>query len=107
MKLSVILLDWSVREYFQALHFLQKQSVPRDWYELIWVELYSYDCIPEIVQQTADQVIFCRQKGVYEKHKGYNAGLLAAKGELVCICDSDAVFPYDFVEKILHFFLRE
>ena len=42
IKLSIILLDWSVREYFQALHFLRKQSVPRDQYELIWVELYDY-----------------------------------------------------------------
>lgn len=104
MKLSIILLDWSVREYFQALHFLREQSVSRDWYELIWVELYDYKTVPEIVRQTADKLICCHQKGVYEKHKGYNAGLLAARGELVCICDSDAVFPFDFVEKILHYF---
>jgi len=104
IKLSIILLDWSVREYFQALHFLRKQSVPRDQYELIWVELYDYKTVPEIVSQTVDRLICCHQKGVYDKHKGYNAGLLAARGELVCICDSDAVFPFDFVEKILHYF---
>lgn len=38
VKVSVILLDWSVREHFQALHFLKTQNVPRSQYELIWVK---------------------------------------------------------------------
>lgn len=103
-KLSIILLDWSVREHFQSLYFLQGQSVPRGQYELIWVECYKYEPVPDIVQKVADKVIALNQRGLYHKHKAYNAGLLAATGELVCICDSDAVFPHDFVEKIASYF---
>lgn len=102
MKLSIILLDWSVREHFQSLHFLQKQSVPRSSYELIWVELFDKE--DEFAKQICDQHICCHQKGIYNKHKAYNAGILAARGELICICDSDAVYPYNFVEKILQHF---
>lgn len=105
VKLSIILLDWSVREYFQALHFLKEQSVSRNLYELIWVELYDREA--NIVKEVCDQLICCHQSGIYHKHKGYNAGLLAAKGELVCICDSDAVFPNDFVERILHCYYKD
>ncbi len=99
---SVILLDWSVRERFQALEWLGKQDVPRDQYELIWVELYDR-VIPEAIEQ-ADTVITCGQRGMYHKHVGYNIGLLHARGSIVTVCDSDAVFPTDFIRSILETF---
>lgn len=49
-KVSVILLDWSCRESFHSLHYLNKQSVPRDSYELLWVEYYNREA-PQIQEQ--------------------------------------------------------
>lgn len=101
-KLSIILLDWSCRERFTALDWLNKQDIAKCEYELIWVELFSR-VIPEVIEK-ADVVITCNQSKVYHKHVGYNVGLLQARGELICVCDSDAVFPMDFVRSILKSF---
>lgn len=101
-RLSFILLDWECRERFTTLDWLNKQDVPRDQYELIWVELY--DRVVDEVMDKADIVITCNQRGTYHKHLGYNIGLLQARGDLVCVCDSDAVFPADFVQSAFRSF---
>ncbi len=104
-RLSVILLDWNCRERFVTLDWLARQNVPRDQYELIWIDLYGR-CVPEVLEK-ADVVMTLNQSGMYHKHKGYNAGLLAAKGDLICVCDSDAVFPADWVESVIRSFWPE
>ena len=101
-RLSIILLDWECRERFTTLDWLLRQDVAKDQYELIWVELY--DRVMEEVMAKADVVINCNQRGTYHKHVGYNAGLLEARGSLVCVCDSDAVFPPDFVSSVFRAF---
>ncbi len=101
-KVSVILLDWSCRERFHALNWLNRQDGPREQYELIWVELFER-VVPEVMEK-ADVVITCGQKGLYHKHIGYNIGLLHAKGRIITICDSDAVFPENFIASIIKSF---
>lgn len=96
---SVILLDWSVRERFYALDWLSKQDAPRENYELIWVELYNR-VVPEAMEK-ADVVITCGQKDIYCKHKGLNIGYLHARGQIVTNCDSDAVFPPNLITSII------
>lgn len=100
--MTVILLDWSVRESFHALDWLSKQDAPRNQYELIWVELYKR-VIPEVVGKV-DTLITCGQKGLYQKHLGYNIGLLHSRGQVITICDSDAVFPPHFISSIINAF---
>ena len=99
---SVILLDWSVRERFHALEWLLRQDAPRESYELIWIELYDR-VVPEAMEY-ADAVITLGQRGVYQKHMAYNIGLLEAQGSVLTICDSDAVFPPDFIDSIVQYF---
>lgn len=99
---SILLLDWSCRERFDPLDWLLKQDAPREAYELIWVELYDR-LIPEVIEK-ADTIITCGQKGMYHKHRGYNLGLLHAQGEIIVICDSDAVYPVNFISSILKSF---
>ena len=70
--------------------------MPKDQYELIWVEVY--DRVVDEVMKKADVVITCNQQGIYHKHIGYNIGLLHARVDLICVCDSDAVFsPCEWV----------
>lgn len=104
-RLSIILLDWECRERFTALDWLLQQDVPKDQYELIWVEVYNR--VADEVMKKADVVITCNQQGIYHKHVGYNAGLLHARGDLICVCDSDAVFPPDFVRSVFRSFQME
>ena len=100
--LSIILLDWSVRERFFALDWLTHQDIHREAYELIWVEAFHRVC-PEVVDRV-DQFLVCGQEGVYHKHAAWNAAVLAARGRLVTLCDSDAVFHPGFVRSILDSF---
>jgi len=102
LKVSVILLDWSCRERFHTLDWLNNQDGPREQYELIWVELF--DRVVREALDKADLVITCGQKGLYHKHIGYNIGLLHSKGKIITICDSDAVFPPDFIDSIIKSF---
>lgn len=98
-KVSVVLLDWSCRESFHCFKWLSEQTVPRDQYELIWVELY--DRVAPEVMRRADVVLTCNQQGMYHKHEGYNEALLLASGKVVTVCDSDAVFPPNYIESII------
>ena len=99
---SVVLLDWSVRERFQALEWLNRQEARRDSFEIIWIDLYNR-VVPEALEM-ADMVVTLNQQGMYHKHKAYNEGLLLARGDLVTICDSDAVFHPRFIDSILEHF---
>ncbi|GEM_PF-3856710 len=99
IEVSFILLDWGVRDHYFSLDYLNKQSVPRESFEIIWVDLR--DTIPAVVQDNVDVCLTLDQKGMYHKHKGYNAGLLKAKGKRICVCDSDVIFLENFVESII------
>ncbi|EFK06790.1 conserved hypothetical protein [delta proteobacterium NaphS2] len=66
---------------------------------MIWVELYNR-IVPDVMDKS-DVVITCNQKGLYHKHIGYNIGLLYARGQVITICDSDALFPPDFISTIM------
>jgi hypothetical protein len=98
--LSIVLIDWSARESFHSLKYLGKQTVGRDWYELIWVEFYS---TKKAMYHDADRyVIMGMPKTVcYHKHLMYNVGIFQARGDVVCFCDSDAVYKNTFVASIL------
>lgn len=103
-KLSVILIDWKVRESFHAVDLLSRQTVPRDEYELIWVEWYDHR--PAALKDEIDRWIVLEKSGMYFKHAMYNEGLLASTGEIIVVCDSDAVFSPRFVESIIETFQR-
>jgi hypothetical protein len=117
--ISVILLDWSCRESFHSLHYLARQSVPRDAYEIVWIEYYSREA-PEIAEllrecqrehrpPAVDRWIVMGMPGnvYYHKHLMYNVGLVASRGELVVLCDSDAMMRPTFIEAILAEFERD
>lgn len=111
-KISVILIDWNARESFHSLDYLNRQTAPRGDFELIWVEFY--DRKPAPIQTMLggrgrpmlDQWIVLGYPAelLYHKHRAYNAGLLAARGEICVICDSDAMFRPTFIENIIQAF---
>lgn len=104
-EVSIILLDWSCRERYHTVDWLTRQDVSRDTYEIVWVELY--DRVVTEVFDKVDTLITCSQKGVYHKHVGYNTGVLYSSGRIVTVCDSDAVFPHDFVRSIVNTFTAD
>ena len=110
-QLSIILLDWGVRESFHSLHYLNRQTVPRDQYELIWLEFYRRKPpkLREMVFRHGSEFPLLDQwivagypdGHIFSKHRLYNIGLLLAQGRYCVICDADAIFTPNFVAKML------
>lgn len=108
-KLSIILIDWAVRESFHSLHYLNRQSVSRDEYELLWVEFYDHrpEGLAQMVQQSSAPLLDrwvslgYPRDGLYHKHRLYNVGIVAARGDVCVICDSDAIFSPTFVASLI------
>jgi hypothetical protein len=111
-KVSVVLLDWSVRESLHSLNYLNRQTVPREDYELIWIEYYSRQ-LEQLTEMPAkdsamriDQWIMLNMPAncYYHKHLMYNIGIAVSRSNIVCICDSDAMFRNTFIDTIISTF---
>lgn len=115
-KASIVLLDWSCRESFHILRYLADQKIPREQYEIIWIEYYDRqskeievglkECErlgkPPIVDKWI--VMGIPSNVCYHKHLMYNIGIIVAKGSIVSFCDSDAIVSPTFVECIINTF---
>ena len=118
-RVSIILCDWSCRESFHALDYLNEQTAPRNSYEIIWIEYYGRR-EPQILERLERArrrgtplpvdtyvVLEIPEEICFHKHLMYNLGFLLAAGEIVCVCDSDALFSPRFVGSIVDAFRRE
>lgn len=118
-KVSFILLDWSCRESFHALDYFNDQSLPRDRYEIIWIEFYQRRA-PEIAERleadhqagrppAVDQwtVLDFPEDLYYHKHLMYNVGIAAGRGRIVTLCDSDVMVRPTFAQSIVEAFDNE
>jgi hypothetical protein len=115
-QVSFVLVDWSCRESFHSLHYLNHQNIPRDQYEIIWVEFFDYKA--DAIQKRMDDD---RESGrppsvdqwlalgfsndlCHHKHLMYNVGIALARGRVVTFCDSDAMVQPAFVQNIIDSF---
>ena len=110
---SLILLDWSVRESFHTLEYLNRQRFDRSKYEIIWIEYYDRKA-PEIeamakrnhrigIPSPVDTWIVMNtpRDNYYHKHKMYNVGILNASGRIIVVMDSDAIVQATFIGAIV------
>lgn len=109
-KLSMVLLDWSVRESTHLLHYLRQQTVPRDNFEVIIVEYY--DRVSDTLKPFEDQVdtwvlLEMPAECYYHKHLMYNVGIAHSRGEIIMIGDADAMVRETFVETIINVFTKD
>ncbi|WP_052566724.1 glycosyltransferase [Candidatus Magnetobacterium casense] len=115
-QVSIVLLDWSCRESFHSLQYLNQQTTKRDQYELLWIEYFGrrspeisallQGCKDSGVAPVVDKwiVLDMPQQTCYHKHLLYNVGILVSRGRIVVFCDSDAIFTPTFVESIVEMF---
>lgn len=102
-SISVVMVDGSFRERFHALTSLRDQSLPIDRYEIIWVEFFNDvrpDLAAEIEATPNATLITLGRTGTYHSSHCFNAGIQAAKGELIVIPDADVVVEHDFLERL-------
>jgi hypothetical protein len=107
---SLILLDWSVRESFHLLHYLHDQDVPRELFEVILIEYYER--VSAAVEPFADEldtwaVLQMPDSCYYHKHLMYNVGIVLSRGEICVICDSDAMVKPGFIRTIIDEFKQQ
>jgi tetratricopeptide (TPR) repeat protein len=118
-KVSLILLDWSCRESLHILDYLAKQDVPREWFEVLWIEYFDL-AAPEIARRIEDAArrgdpppvdrwisLNMPRTAYYHKHLMYNLGILASRGALVMIGDSDAMVTPGFVRTLVEAFEQD
>jgi hypothetical protein len=82
-KVSLIILDWSVRESFHLLHYLARQDVPRDAYEVLVIEYYSRvsDALRTFEGEVDTWLLLeMPEDCYYHKHLMYCAGIVLARG---------------------------
>jgi hypothetical protein len=109
-KLSLILLDWGVRESFHLLHYLKNQTAPRDAFEVILIEYYDHVSEPaKTFESEIDTWVLLEMPRdcYYHKHLMYNAGVVFSQGEILMFGDSDAMVKPSFIATILQAFERD
>jgi len=115
-RVSLVLTDWSCRESFHILDYLAAQDVPRDWFEVLWIEYYDR-AAPEIGRRITEArrtrsappidrwiVMNMPPQAHYHKHLLYNVGVLASRGDLLMTGGSDAMLTPRFVRTLLEAF---
>lgn len=116
---SIVLLDWSVRESFHILHYLNNQTVSREQYEIIWIEYY--DRRASQIESKLKRSIELNQHPIldkwivmdtsrniyYHKHLMYNVGIVVSSGHIIVICDSDAICTSTFIESVIKSFEKD
>ncbi|MEN6348500.1 MAG: glycosyltransferase [Syntrophomonas sp.] len=116
---SIILLDWSCRESFHFLHYINNQVISRQQYEVIWIEFYDRQA-PEIETWLKECgqlnkppvidkwiVMEMPKEYYYHKHLMYNLGVLYSSGDIIVICDSDGIVRPTFIQSIVEEFSKE
>ena len=118
-KISLILLDWDCRESFHILEYLKNQTIPRDEYEIIWIEYYSR--VPDAQKKLLDQslensgypaidqwiVMEMPESTYYHKHLMYNVGIALSQGDIILIGDSDAIVNSSLLESVVQAFEKD
>lgn len=116
---SIILLDWSVRESFHTLEYLNRQRIDRSRFEVVWIEFYSREAkeIKEMIRRNSSAgvpppvdtwiVMDNNTSEYYHKHRMYNTGILNSSGRIVAVMDSDAIIRPSFVETVIKEFERD
>jgi len=84
-----------------ALSSILANDFPRDEYEIIVVDGGSTDNTVGICRTFAVKVFFCSKRGWAA---ALNLGIRKARGEIVCITNSDVIVPDDWLKKIWEFF---
>lgn len=118
-KVSIVLLDWSVREHYHGLDYLSNQTIPRNQYEILWIEYYDV-CSPGINRALRKSlelgfppvidkwvVMNIPRNTYYHKHLMYNTGIVLSSGQVVVFCDSDAMVRPTFVESMVKEFEKD
>ena len=116
---SIILLDWAIRESGHTLEYLNRQKADRELYEIIWIEYYNRRQreIKSAIEKYSGLglcppinkwiVMNMPNNIYYHKHLMYNVGIAISSGKIITFCDSDACVKPTFINSIINSFNRD
>lgn len=84
-----------------TLSSIFSNKLPRGEFEVLVVDNWSSDRTVEEAQKYPVKMHYCLERGIGPPR---NLGITKAKGEIVCLTDSDCVVEKDWLEKIWSFF---
>lgn len=96
--ISIVIPTYNEEENIaRCLESLNRQTVPREAYEIIVVDGNSRDRTRELAEPLADSVFIQKSAKVGGAR---NDGVMAAEGDIVATTDADCVLPKNWVERI-------
>jgi glycosyltransferase involved in cell wall biosynthesis len=103
--ISVVVPAYNEEQNIAAcLESLERQTIPRDQYEIIVVDGGSKDRTREIAARYADLVFIQTSRKVGGAR---NDGSMKAEGEIIATTDADCIIPPDWLEVIRRGFERD
>jgi len=105
MKISVVIPTYNEEKGLERfLRQFNKQTMPRDEFEIIIVDGNSTDRTRQIAEKYADVVLIQKSKGVGGAR---NDGVAIAKAEIVATTDADVILTPFWLEKIYERFEKD
>ena len=99
MKVSVVVPTYQEAAHIEGfLRQFERQTLPRDEYEILIVDGGSRDGTPEIAGKTADRVLLQTSPGIGGAR---NDGVQVARADLIATTDADCRLPPDWLERIV------
>ncbi len=106
MDLSIIIVNYNVKEFLQnLLHSISKAAANLK-YEVIVVDNASDDGSVEMIKEKFHQVKLIENKKNLGFSKANNSGLKCASGDYLLLINPDAIVSEDTFDKMIDFFKR-
>ncbi len=104
MTLSIIIVNYNVKEFLQNLIHSIHKAVQNITYEIIVVDNASDDGSVEFIREKFPEVKVIANKKNLGFSKANNIGLAEAKGEYLLLLNPDTIVREDTFEKMISFF---
>lgn len=96
--ISIVIPAFNEEKYIgNALETIKAQEYPKDGFEIVVVDNNSKDKTREVALSFGVRVVECQKQGVAAARQ---AGVEAAKGEIIAFTDSDAFLPKNWLAQI-------
>ena len=90
---TFVLIDGRFRERFNTVDCLASLDYPADRYEVLWIDYYQVqdEAQRRMKGRTNFRPISLNREGTYHSSYCFNAGISAARGDLLVILDADVL----------------
>ncbi len=99
VKISVLMVDGGFRENIFGAEYFSRQDYPEDQYEVLWVEYFDR-LHPGLADCPKVRTVTLNRSGIYHSSYCFNAGIQAAKGDVLVIPDADQIVMPDFLQRV-------